>query len=296
MEEEDKYLGYFRTRAFHELHGELKSSNPFITHQFIKSWKDGSILVGNQRKHVTEDIILEATGLDTEGINFYRDRKLLDCDVEEFAETTKEHNRLVNITNAYFSPSSISRPWRFTMFVVIEYLTLDEYFTKIFGHNFMLVNHFRHRVRLNLPFQLQQSLGNTILAIQNNPEGDHACHEGLMALFMNLLKSKKVDRPHFSKKNLECDIEGSEQDKGNNEDTQEGYDEMEVKKRNKLSPRSSSMKKRKNKEVDSEMDTKSEEEPKKRIGKKITGNFGIATINKGKKNVGFQTFPLMMNL
>ena len=80
------------------------------------------------------------------------------------------------------------------MFVVIEYLTLDGCFTKIYGHHFMLVNHFRHRVRLNIPFYLRQSLGNTILAIQNDPKGDHSCHEELAVLVMNLLKSKKVDR------------------------------------------------------------------------------------------------------
>ena len=60
------------------------------------------------------------------------------------------------------------------MFIVIEYLTLDGLFTKIYGHHFMLVNHFRHRVRLNLPFYLRKSLGKTILAIQNDLGGAHA--------------------------------------------------------------------------------------------------------------------------
>lgn len=50
---------------------KLKGSNPAITRQFIKTWKDGSISVGNQRMDVTEDIIVEAMGLDTEGISFY---------------------------------------------------------------------------------------------------------------------------------------------------------------------------------------------------------------------------------
>lgn len=77
------------------------------------------------------------------------------------------------------------------MFLVIEYLNLDVCFTKIFGCHFIIVNHFRHRVRLNLPFYLRQSLSTTILAIQNDPKGDHNYHKGLMVLVMNLLKSKK---------------------------------------------------------------------------------------------------------
>lgn len=39
---------------------------------------------------VIEDIIAEAMGLDIEGINFYRDKKLSDQAVEEFVEMAKE--------------------------------------------------------------------------------------------------------------------------------------------------------------------------------------------------------------
>ena len=56
----------------------LKGNNPAITHQFVKSWRDGSILVRNQRMEVTVETIAEATGLDLEGMNFYRERKISD--------------------------------------------------------------------------------------------------------------------------------------------------------------------------------------------------------------------------
>ena len=115
--------------------------------------------------------------------------------VDEFEDSTKEFNRLVKICNSYFNPSSILHHWVCVMFVIIEYLNLDGCFTKIYGHHFMFVNHFRHRVRINFPFYLRKSLGNSILAFKNDFEGDHACHEGLIFLIMNLLKSKKVDRP-----------------------------------------------------------------------------------------------------
>ena len=93
------------------------------------------------------------------------------------------------------------------------------------------------------------------MAIQNDLESDHAFHEGLMVLVMNLLKSKKVDRPCYSKKTLECETKGSEQDERFDEDTKDEVVEIEVKKRKNLDPSSSSRKKRKIKEVDSEMDT-----------------------------------------
>ena len=63
---------------------KLKGSNPAITQHFIETWKDESILVGNQRMEVSEDIIGKSMGLDTEGINFYNDKKLSNQVVDEF--------------------------------------------------------------------------------------------------------------------------------------------------------------------------------------------------------------------
>ena len=59
---------------------------------------------------VTKDIIVEATGLEVDGINFYRDNKISNKVVDEFAEMTKSRNQLVKIGNSYFSLHSISRP------------------------------------------------------------------------------------------------------------------------------------------------------------------------------------------
>ena len=56
-------------------------------------------MVGKQRMEVTEEIISKATGLDMEGINFYRDRKVLDKAVDEFTESAKERKRLVKISS-----------------------------------------------------------------------------------------------------------------------------------------------------------------------------------------------------
>ena len=50
---------------------KLKGNNPTITWNFIKTWRDGTVLVENQRMEVIEEIISKATGLEMEGINFY---------------------------------------------------------------------------------------------------------------------------------------------------------------------------------------------------------------------------------
>lgn len=122
-----------------------------------------------------------------------------------------------------------------------------------------------------------------------DPEGDHACHESLMVLVMNLLKSKKVDRPRYSKKTLECETEGSEQNKGFDEDTEDEVAEIEVKKRKKLDPGGSSRKKRKIREVDSEMDMDSEEELEEGNGK--SGIARRVSRNKGKNMDRVSSIP-----
>ena len=69
---------------------KLNGGNPTITQQFLKSWKEGSIMVGNQRMEVTEEVIAEATGMELEGLNFYRERKLSDRAVDDFVDSETE--------------------------------------------------------------------------------------------------------------------------------------------------------------------------------------------------------------
>ena len=96
----------------------LKGNNPTITHQFVKSWKDDSVLVENQWMDVTEEIIAEDTGLDLDGINFYRERKLFDKEIDDFVEIEEEIYRLGKIGNSYFNLAYVSRPWHFVFFVM----------------------------------------------------------------------------------------------------------------------------------------------------------------------------------
>ena len=39
---------------------------------------------------MSDEVIIEATGLDMEGMKFYRDRKLSNMAIDEFVDSTKE--------------------------------------------------------------------------------------------------------------------------------------------------------------------------------------------------------------
>ena len=55
-----------------------------------------------------KETILEATGLDLDRMNFYRERKILDKAIDDFSETEQERNYLVKIGNSYFNPTPVS--------------------------------------------------------------------------------------------------------------------------------------------------------------------------------------------
>ena len=170
---------------------------------------------------VIEEVIVEATGLDMDGIIFYRERKLLDKAIDDFVETDQEKSCLVKIGNSYYNSASVSQPWQFVLFAIMEYLTLDGRFTKLYGYHFMLANHFRHDVRINFRFYLLQSLSISTQAIQKDSNGEHVCHEGLMVLIMSLLKSEKILKPKGSLKGVDQDTKGSLPDRGYDSDTQD---------------------------------------------------------------------------
>lgn len=151
-------------------------------------------MVGNQLMEVIEEVIAEATSLELEGLNFYRERKLSDRVVDDFVDSKIEKVCVVKIGKSFINLASISHPWQFVMFVIMEYLTLDGRFTKFYGYHFMMANHFRRNVKINFPYYLKQSLTISIQALQKDPNGEHVFHEGLMVLIMNTLKAKRIVR------------------------------------------------------------------------------------------------------
>ena len=54
-------------------------------------------MVGNQHMEITEEVIVEATDLELEGLNFYRERNLFDRVVDDFVDSEMEKAHLVKI-------------------------------------------------------------------------------------------------------------------------------------------------------------------------------------------------------
>ena len=67
-------------------------------------------MVGNQCMEITEEVIVEAMGLELEGLNFYREWILSNKAIEEFVNSELEKSRLVKIGKSYINPASVSHP------------------------------------------------------------------------------------------------------------------------------------------------------------------------------------------
>ena len=73
---------------------------------------------------------MEVTGFPQEGMNFYRDKKMLANVVNDFVKDEKEKDKLVKI-DTYYDIESIKKLWRYVLRILIEYITLDPRFDRI---------------------------------------------------------------------------------------------------------------------------------------------------------------------
>lgn len=88
----------------------FNGGNLNIMQHFIKTWREISVMVGNQRMEITVEVIAEAMGLEMEGLNFYRERKLSDRAIAEFADSKVEKSRMIKVGKSYINPALISHP------------------------------------------------------------------------------------------------------------------------------------------------------------------------------------------
>ena len=72
---------------------------------------------------------------------------------------------------------------------IIYYVTLDTRFSRVFSHHFVLLNHFRHGIKVSIPFYLLSSLKDSIKGIREKTIANPPLHEGLMLLIYKHIKS-----------------------------------------------------------------------------------------------------------
>lgn len=73
--------------------------------------------------------------------------------------------------------------------VLMEYVTLDGRYTRVFKYHSILLNHFKHQVRVSLPFYLASSLNASLRNNRQNPTRHSILHEGLLMLIHDHLKA-----------------------------------------------------------------------------------------------------------
>ena len=62
----------------------------------------------------------------------------------------------------YYEMESIKKLWRYVLRVIIEYISLDSRFDKIITHHFIMLNHFKHGIKISFPFYLFTSMSKGI--------------------------------------------------------------------------------------------------------------------------------------
>jgi hypothetical protein len=109
--------------------------------------------------------------------------------VNNFVKDEKEMNKLVKV-NTYYIMESIKKLWRYVLRIIIEYFSLDPMFDRIRSHHFVMLNHFRHPVKIYFSFFLFTSMSKIIEGFKNKPINNPALHEGLLFLVYEFLKAQ----------------------------------------------------------------------------------------------------------
>ena len=187
------------TNFLEKLHG----FDPAVTNNMVNSWNNGKVKVNGTYFQITEEVVAEVTGLPMEGHKFFRDKKMSANAVKDFVKNTEELNNLGK-KETFFVTDTIKKLWRYVLYAVIEYITLDPRFDRVRTHHFVILNHFRHGVKISFPFYLFNSMNKAITSFKKKASANPALHEGLLLLI----------HEHFHAHNISKNpIQGAEVDK-----------------------------------------------------------------------------------
>ena len=159
-----------------------------VTKSMVESWKDGRVKVNGVYFRITEEVIVTITEIPIDGFKFFRDKKLSANAVRDFVESEKELKALRKI-DTYYVPDSIKKWWRYVLRAVIEYFTFDPRFDRAPTHHFVILNHFRHKVRFSFPYYLLTSMCKAVESFKRKPIANPALHEGLLLLIHEHFKA-----------------------------------------------------------------------------------------------------------
>lgn len=122
-----------------------------------------TVTLFGQTWRVDEDLVAEVNGLQKDDINFYRDRKFSVEAIKNFPKNEEERACIAKKDNiSYYLPNEVNSFWQKMLKVLMEYLTIDGRFSKVYNYHFVILNHFRHGSKISLPFYLASSLNDSL--------------------------------------------------------------------------------------------------------------------------------------
>lgn len=87
---------------------------------------------------------------------------------------------------------------------LMQYFTLDGRYTTLYGHHFVMLNHFQHGKLISFPFYLLLSLEEGIANFKKNPRNPFF-HEDLMLIIVDFIKANCIGEaprpPELKRKN-----------------------------------------------------------------------------------------------
>ena len=111
-----------------------------------------------------------------EEIYFYRDKKMLANVLKEFVKDEEERKKLVK-AKTYYEMELTKKLWSYVLRVVIEYISLDTRFDRVKTHHFILLNHFRHGIKISFPFYLFTSMSKGNEGFKKKPITNSTLHQ-----------------------------------------------------------------------------------------------------------------------
>ncbi len=169
---------------FEKLHGFDRE----VTNNMVNSWNNGKVKVNGVSFQITKEVVAEVTGIPMEGSKFYRDKKLSSNAVKEFVKNSVEMNKLEK-KESFYVTETIKKIWRYVLYALIDYVTLDPRFDQVRTHHFVILNHFHHKKRISIPFYLLTSLNKEISSSKKKATVNLALHEGLLLLIHEHFKA-----------------------------------------------------------------------------------------------------------
>ena len=160
-----------------------------VTKIMVETWHNGKVKIDGVSHQITEGLIAEVTGFPLEGMSFFRDRKMSANAANDFVKNDKEKRKLVKI-DSYYDIESIKKIWGHVLRIIIEYITLEPRFDRVRIHHFVLLNHFRHKVKISFPFYIYTSMTKNIESYKKCPVKNPARHKGLLLLIFEFLKTQ----------------------------------------------------------------------------------------------------------